>query len=208
MKVRITSKYGEVSELHPNGHTGIDLGLQEGTPLKTLYDGVVQKVVDYGNENIGKGVIIQFENGKQAIYGHMSKINVREGEILQAGETIGMSGNTGFSTGPHLHFGLKENGEFVDPTPLVEKLSDGPSLWQRFLERGSVEGNDYPTVWGWLYEKAIGGGIERWITDYLMALPILVGVGLGVWGLLSMVNKRLATWGVGFVMVLGGIIIV
>ncbi|PGT89239.1 M23 family metallopeptidase [Bacillus sp. AFS040349] len=207
MIVRITSKYGEVSQLHPTGHKGVDIALNEGTPLRSVSDGIVQRVVDLGNENIGKGVIVQLEDGKQAIYGHMSNISVKEGQLIHKGEVIGLSGNTGHSTGPHLHFGMKENGDFIDPTPVVDQTVN-QSLWSQFLERGSVANNDYPTIWGYLGEKLLGSGIEHWAADYIMAVPFLVGVSIGVWGLLNMVNSKIATWGVGFVMVLGGIVII
>lgn len=209
MIVRITSKFGEVSKIHPTPHTGVDLALPEGNPLHSIGEAVVERVVDYGSQNIGKGVILRLTDGKQAIYGHMSKVNVKEGQSINEGDLIGLSGNTGHSTGPHLHFGLKDNGEFIDPTPLVEKLGGtSSSWWDKFIERGSTVNNEYPTIKGYLYEKVIGNGIEYWLQDYIMALPILVGVSIGVWGLLSMVNKKLATWGVGFVFVLGGLMLI
>lgn len=209
MIVRITSKFGEVSKIHPTPHTGIDLAFPEGSALQSIGEAVVEKVVDYGTQNIGKGVVLRLADGKQAIYGHMSKINVREGQILQEGDLIGLSGNTGHSTGPHLHFGLKDNGEFIDPTSLAENLvAASGSWWDKFIDRGSTVNNDYPTIKGYLYEKVIGDGIQYWLQDYIMALPILVGVSIGVWGLLSMVNKKLASWGVGFVFILGGLMLI
>ncbi|KAA0565357.1 M23 family metallopeptidase [Bacillus sp. CH30_1T] len=208
MKVRMTGRYGEVDKLHPNGHKGIDLGLSEGTPLRSLYDGVVERVVDYGDENIGKGIIVRFADGREGIYGHLSDIKVKVGQLVSEGDVIGLSGNTGFSTGAHLHFGLKDgNGSFVDPTPLAEKLGEySQSGWQRFLENGNVANNDYPTIKGWLYEKVIGGGIEHWIENYLISLPILVGVSIGVFALLNMVSKRLANLGVILTFILGGLV--
>ncbi|MCM3160970.1 M23 family metallopeptidase [Metabacillus litoralis] len=205
MIVRITSKYGEVSQIHPTGHKGVDIGLNEGTPLKSISNGVIEQVYD-GSSNIGKGVKIQFNDGSEGIYGHMSSVSVKEGQYISDGQIIGLSGNTGHSTGPHLHFAMKENGEFIDPTPMVNETVNHPSLWNQFLERGSVANNDYPTIWGYLGEKLINGGIEHWISNYIVALPFLVGVSIGVWGLLNMVNSKIATWGVGFVMVLGGLV--
>lgn len=199
MIVRITSKFGEVSRIHQTPHTGIDFGVPEGTPLKSIGDAVVKRVVDYNNENIGKGVIIRLSDGKEAIYGHLSDNSiVKVGQKLHEGDIIGLSGNTGHSTGPHLHFGLKEHGEFIDPTPLAQKL------W----ERGSVANNDYPTIWGYLYEKILGDGLQHWAADYIMALPVMVGVSIGVWGLLNMVHSRLATAGVIGVFILGGLMLV
>lgn len=198
MIVRITSKFGEVSKIHPTPHTGIDIGLPSGSELHSIGEAVVERVVDYGSENIGKGVILRLADNREVIYGHLSDIKVKVGQTLHEGQLIGLSGNTGHSTGPHLHFGLKENGEFIDPTPLAQKL------W----ERGSVANNDYPTIWGYLYEKIIGDGLQHWASDYIMALPVMVGVSIGVWGLLSMVNSKLATWGVTGIFILGGLMLI
>jgi hypothetical protein len=208
MKVTITSRYGDIDKLHPTGHTGIDFSLQEGTPLKSIFDGIVERVVDYGGENIGKGVLVKFSDGTTGIYGHMSRILVREGDKITEGQTLGLSGNTGFSTGPHLHFGLKENGHFIDPTPLADKVAENTgSAWQRFLENGDVSNNEYPTVWGWLYEKTFGNGIEHFIADYISAFPLLAVVSLGVFGLCNMFSRSLAKLGVIGTFILGGLAI-
>jgi hypothetical protein len=205
MRVNITSRYGEVSNLHPAGHTGIDLGISEGTPLRSLFDGVVERVVDYGAENIGKGVIVRFADGSQGIYGHMSRIIVKEGQQISEGDKLGLSGNTGFSTGPHLHFGLKEDGSFVDPTPLAEKLGDYSS---EFVERGSVAHNDYPSMWRWIYEKVIGEGLGNWAADFIGVLPILAVISLGVFGFINMFSSSFAKYGVIGTFILGGIALI
>jgi hypothetical protein len=134
MKFKIASPFGSLEEIR-NGvpHTGIDLQMPEGTILRSIADGVVEKVTHY-HDNIGTGVVIRLDNGVRMIYGHMSKVSVKVGDHLDAGSMIGLSGNTGNSTGPHLHFGLWKDGQYIDPTPVVEvvdKLSgnaDGGSL--------------------------------------------------------------------------------
>lgn len=191
MIVRITSRFGEVSKVHPKPHTGIDIGLPEGSELHSIGEAVVERVVDYGSQNIGKGVILRLSDNREVIYGHLSNVKVKVGQILHEGDIVGLSGNTGHSTGPHLHLGLKEDGSFIDPTPLAHKVGEFVTEQQ--------------SIGGFLYEKIIGNGIEHFISDYIMALPVMVGVGIGVWGLLSMVNKRLATWGMSFVFILGGL---
>jgi hypothetical protein len=209
MRVNITSRYGDIDRLHPSGHTGLDISLNEGTPLRSVFDGVVEKVVDYGADNIGKGVLVKFSDGTTGIYGHMSRILVKEGDKVVEGQTIGLSGNTGFSTGPHLHFGLKENGHFIDPAPLAEKVADNTgSTWQRFLENGDVSNNDYPTVWGWMYEKTFGNGIEHFIADYISALPLLAVVSLGIFGFCNMFSRSLAKLGVIGTFIMGGLAII
>jgi murein DD-endopeptidase MepM/ murein hydrolase activator NlpD len=101
MIVRITSKFGSVDAVHKTPHTGVDLAMQEGTPLRALGEGVVDRIYD-GTANIGKGLSIKFDDGTRLIYGHMSDVKARIGEHVHAGEIIGLSGNTGHSTGPHL----------------------------------------------------------------------------------------------------------
>jgi hypothetical protein len=209
MKVKITSKYGEVNNYHPNGHTGIDFSLNEGTPLKSVFDGIVEQVVDYGGENIGKGVLVKFSDGTTGIYGHMDKIFVKEGQHISEGQMLGLSGNTGYSSGAHLHFGLKENGHFIDPTPLAEKVAENTgNTWDRFLQNGDVSNNDYPTVWGWLYEKTFGNGIEHFIADYISALPFLAVVSLGVFGLCNMFSRSFAKISVIITFILGGLVLI
>ena len=122
MKFRVTSPYGAWEEIREHPHTGIDLAMPEGTPLRSIADAVVERVVDYGSYNIGKGVILRLPDGKEVIYGHMSKVTVYPGQHVSGGQLIGYSGNTGHSTGPHLHFGMKEDGHFIDPTPYIQYL--------------------------------------------------------------------------------------
>jgi hypothetical protein len=189
MRINITSKFGDVDRLHPKGHTGIDFALPEHSVLRAVSEGVVDRIYD-GTGAIGKGLSIKFPDGSRAIYGHMSEVKAKIGEHVDVGEVIGLSGNTGFSTGPHLHFGLKDGaGAFVDPTPLAGKLGE-------FIERGSVADNDYPSVWGWLNEAIIGNGIDHWLANFSVALPIVLGVGIGVYGLLNMFSSKVAAWGV------------
>lgn len=124
MKFRISGPFGELSPVRNwQPHTGIDLATPEGTTLRALSDGVVDRVFD-GTGAIGKGLSIKFPDGTRAIYGHMNEVKARIGERVHAGDIIGLSGNTGNSTGAHLHFGLKDaSGNVLDPTPLAEKLA-------------------------------------------------------------------------------------
>lgn len=124
MKFRLSSEYGELSPVRDHVHRGIDLAMPEGTTLRSIADGTVEKVVDYGATNLGKGVFIRHNDGTVSIYGHMSDTSaVRVGEHVNAGELIGYSGNTGSSTASHLHYAIKDaNGNFVDPTPVASKV--------------------------------------------------------------------------------------
>lgn len=125
MKFRISSEFGVMEEIR-NGrpHTGIDLAMPEGTELRSIAEGFVTKIIDHGNEGLGKAVYIKSKSGEVHIYGHMHDINVRQGEIVHYGDLLGHSGNTGHSTGPHLHFAIKDDGQFVDPSGIVDKLQE------------------------------------------------------------------------------------
>jgi hypothetical protein len=133
MKFRLSGEFGELSPVRNwQPHSGIDLATPENTTLRAIGKGVVDKVFT-GEGAIGKGLSIKFPDGTRAIYGHMNEVKAKVGEHVSAGEVIGLSGNTGNSTGAHLHFGLKDsNGSVLDPTPLAEKLSnisgDSPNL--------------------------------------------------------------------------------
>lgn len=124
MKFQLTGKFGELSPVRDfKPHSGIDLAMPEGTTLRSVADGVVDRVYD-GTGLIGKGLSIKFPDGTRAIYGHMNEVKARVGEHINAGDIVGLSGNTGNSTGPHLHFGLKDaSGSVIDPTPIADKLA-------------------------------------------------------------------------------------
>jgi murein DD-endopeptidase MepM/ murein hydrolase activator NlpD len=127
MKFRLSGEYGELSEVRNNiPHHGLDFAMPQGTELRSVMDGVVEQVVDYGNQNIGKGVLIHNNDNTISIYGHMSQIKVKVGEHLHTGDPIGFSGSTGNSTAGHLHYGMKDaaTGQWIDPTPIAEKVSN------------------------------------------------------------------------------------
>ncbi len=99
-------------------HTGIDYGLPQGTEVKAAASG---KVIAAGWTDVGYGneVMIDHGNGVVSLYGHLSQVDAKVGDTVQAGQEIGLSGSTGNSTGPHLHFGVEVNGKWVDPTPYL-----------------------------------------------------------------------------------------
>jgi len=100
------------------GHSGIDIGVPEGTPVKSIADGTVI-AANGGMRGYGKGVFIDHGiiNGKHVVseYGHLSEIEVKVCDKVKAGQVIAKSGNTGISTGPHLHLTIRENGIPVNP---------------------------------------------------------------------------------------------
>jgi murein DD-endopeptidase MepM/ murein hydrolase activator NlpD len=119
---RITSKFLEVEKtVHPLPHTGVDFAVDMHTKLMSIGDGIVESVVDYGTKNVGKGVFVKLDNGVRLLYGHLDNITVKPGQHLSAGDIIGLSGNTGHSTGPHLHLQAYDvGGKLIDPTSMAE----------------------------------------------------------------------------------------
>jgi murein DD-endopeptidase MepM/ murein hydrolase activator NlpD len=100
-------------EFHP-GHNGLDFGIKVGTPVEATMDG---KVTYAGWNNQGYGNLVIVENGDyKTYYAHLSSIPVSVGDSVAAGTTIGLSGNTGNSTGPHLHYEIRKNNVPIDPT--------------------------------------------------------------------------------------------
>lgn len=127
---QITSRFLQKESFRNSGHKGIDFSMPNGTPLRSIQDGYIERIVDYGSANVGKGIFVRWEDGKTAIYGHLSKFNpnLKIGDKVQTGEIIGYSGNSGHVVGKnggyHLHFGLKENGKFLDPSPYIEQIQN------------------------------------------------------------------------------------
>lgn len=123
---KITSYFHQKESFRNVSHSGIDFSMDKGTELRSIRYGIVTKVVDYGNQNAGKAVMVKWEDGKTAIYGHLSKFNATEGQSVQEGDIIGLSGNSGHVLGDnggyHLHFGLKENNQFIDPSPYINDI--------------------------------------------------------------------------------------
>jgi murein DD-endopeptidase MepM/ murein hydrolase activator NlpD len=117
--IYVTSPFGHGTvQGKPRFHHGVDIGLPVGTQLVATGDGVVTKVGWYTNI-YGNYIEITHANGFVSKYGHLSSINVAEGNIVSRGDTIGLSGNTGHSTGPHLHFAIKLNGTAIEPLSLI-----------------------------------------------------------------------------------------
>jgi len=114
-KIIITQYFGNTAFALQNaavyngkGHNGIDLAADVGTPLKAANSGKVIGVGDTDNTcqgaSYGKWILIQHNNGLSTLYAHLSLIKIGEGQTVESGQLIGYTGNTGYSTGPHLHF--------------------------------------------------------------------------------------------------------
>ena len=107
-KPRISSPYGPRRLEGKNGfHDGIDYSVVIGTAVYVPADGKVARVIN--DSRCGKGLRVQHEDGTQTIYCHLSKQLVSKGAFVGAGCQIAESGNTGHSTGPHLHYGMRDS---------------------------------------------------------------------------------------------------
>ena len=102
------------------GHEGIDYAVPVGTPVMAAQDGLV-----VAGESAAYGLYVRVVNAWFAtVYGHLSEVRITPGQDVKAGDVIGLSGNTGRSTGPHLHLGLRVIGmrnqayaNYIDPAP-------------------------------------------------------------------------------------------
>jgi murein DD-endopeptidase MepM/ murein hydrolase activator NlpD len=95
-------------------HTGMDFSASVGTEIHATGNGVVEKVEPYG-KGYGNNVVINHGYGYETVYAHMSKFAVHVGQKISRGDLIGYVGNTGTSTGPHLHYEVRKNGNPVNP---------------------------------------------------------------------------------------------
>ncbi len=105
---------GNVTQEAHDGHMAVDIGVVQGTPVRAVAAGTVVKV-ERLETGYGWHVIVDHGGGWQTLYAHASDIYVEPGQQVTAGQEIAASGNTGKSTGPHLHFEVRYQGEQVDP---------------------------------------------------------------------------------------------
>ena len=113
---KITSKFGPRRR---RMHNGIDVKVYIGDTIRAAFGGKV-RMVKYERRGYGKYVVIRHDNGLETIYGHLSKQMVKEDQYVEAGEVIGLGGNTGRSTGSHLHFDTRFLGQAINPALLFD----------------------------------------------------------------------------------------
>jgi murein DD-endopeptidase MepM/ murein hydrolase activator NlpD len=119
---RVTSGYGARQDPltgEASMHTGLDVGAPEGTPIRVPAGGVVLSAGPKGG--YGNAVEIDHGNGLVTLYAHASEVLVSKGEFVQPGQEIATVGTSGRSTGPHLHFEVREGGRPVDPQRVLKK---------------------------------------------------------------------------------------
>lgn len=117
---RITSGFAQ--RFHPilqswRAHNGVDYSAPTGTPVRVVGDGVVTFA---GRQNgYGNVIEVQHAQARSTLYAHLSRMDVRAGQRIEQGQTIGAVGATGWATGPHLHFELRVNNQLQDPTTIA-----------------------------------------------------------------------------------------
>jgi murein DD-endopeptidase MepM/ murein hydrolase activator NlpD len=126
---QITSGYGmriDPASGKKKMHYGIDIGVPRGTELKSNMIGKI----NYAGWKEGYGNVIELTTGLVTqIFGHLDKIFVKKGQKIDKGDLIGLTGSTGYSTGPHLHWEVKENNVNVNPLEFNWYLSDSIKEW-------------------------------------------------------------------------------
>ncbi len=147
-KVRITSHFS-YRRYHPilrryRPHHGTDFGARKGTPLLAVNSGRVSFAGWMGG--YGKVVKIKHGGGYESLYAHQSRIRVKRRQKVKKGQVIGYVGSTGRSTGPHLHFGLKKNGRWVNPMKILRKKSIRKSILKKFTRYENVTTTKYKNV--------------------------------------------------------------
>lgn len=113
----ITSRYGARESIRDHTHMGMDIAAKTGTPIKSVADGTVSFSGTMGG--YGNLIMIDHGNGIKTYYGHCSKLYKKVGDKVTAGDKIAAVGNTGNSTGSHLHFEIRKNGIYVNPAPYL-----------------------------------------------------------------------------------------
>lgn len=140
VKFTITSKFHATESFRDHPHLGTDFAMPMKTPLYSVQDGIVSNVLTLQDKSsLGNAIFIKLKNGNEMVYGHLNSIKVKEGESVQTGELIGLSGNTGNSTGAHLHFGLKDvDGNWINPdvyVPLIQKMGETISKFSDNIQK-------------------------------------------------------------------------
>lgn len=112
----VTSKYGPRRR---RMHRGIDLKVQKGDTIRAAFSGKI-RIRNFERRGYGYYLVVRHPNGLETVYGHLSKFLVERDEIVKAGQPIGLGGNTGRSTGSHLHFETRFLGQAIDPAEIID----------------------------------------------------------------------------------------
>lgn len=117
----VTSKFGWRDG---RMHKGIDIQLSRGEAISSAFDGMVRYAQKKGS--FGNVIIIRHYNGLETVYAHLSKIKVKIGQVVKSGSIVGLGGNTGRSSGPHLHFEIRFKGQALNPASIISFTDNQP----------------------------------------------------------------------------------
>lgn len=115
------SRFGLTSRFS-SGHPGLDLTAPKGSPIQAIAQGKVQMVASYPF-GFGKHILIEHDKGAKSLYAHLSKVEVKEGQIIDKNTIVGEVGSTGWSTGNHLHLEISQDGTPVNPLDALPSIS-------------------------------------------------------------------------------------
>ncbi len=145
---RVTSNFGFRWNRR---HTGTDIDLETGDPIYSTYDGII-RIVGWDGSGYGRYVMVRHYNGLETLYGHMSKPLVESGQIVKAGDIIGLGGSTGRSSGSHLHYENRYEGNPFDSKYIFDWESHQirsdhflltPQVWDYLRGGGSKAKSEY-----------------------------------------------------------------
>lgn len=159
----VTSQFGF---RYYRDHNGIDVDLEVGDPVKSAFSGMVRVAKNY--TGYGRVVVVRHYNGLETLYAHLHRIKVKPGDLVEAGDIIGLGGNSGNSTGSHLHFEVRYKGRPLNPASIIDfsnfcliddyielrKTNNGIVAIPESVEFYQVKKNDY------LYKIAVNFGVS------------------------------------------------
>ena len=115
---QVTSNYGYRAKFG-RMHKGIDIGIRMKDTIRAAFDGKV-RLTNYEAKGYGNYVILRHPNGLETVYGHLTRALVKPNQVVKAGDPIALGGNTGRSTGPHLHFETRYMGYAINPSAIFD----------------------------------------------------------------------------------------
>jgi murein DD-endopeptidase MepM/ murein hydrolase activator NlpD len=111
----------------PSWHPGIDIGTLTSLDITAAAPGVVEAVWETPHfEGYGNIVLVDMGDGLEALYAHLSDVGVKVGDTVETGQKLGIAGCTGYCTGTHLHFEMRQDGTAFDPAPLLPATIPAP----------------------------------------------------------------------------------
>jgi murein DD-endopeptidase MepM/ murein hydrolase activator NlpD len=118
-------------------HSGMDLDLETGDNVMAAFEGLVR--ISQYHSSYGNVVVVRHNNGLETLYAHLSQRKVKPGDHVEAGDIVGLGGNTGRSYGAHLHFEIRYMGEAIDPNLIVDPSKKSLRDWEFVLDKKHFE---------------------------------------------------------------------